>query len=274
MTTQLIKYEAACRAIAECKSVDEVKSWADKAAAMQAYGRMAQDKTMEVDAAEIRIRAERRLGEMLAATKAEGGLSKGAAGAGVNQHSPKEVRSSVTTAPTLADAGISKDLSSRAQKLAAVPEAEFESALAEKRERDRKEGARVSAKLEKAGAKVLKAKTAAEQEREQAAEDAHGDVDPLQMLEDLQQEVERLTAEVNAAQADDLKAEAIKWRRAYEHAVREQSAAMERAHMEKKRHEVTHRQLMRCGKAVGQADPEKIAPTVEAFVRQHKAEVA
>lgn len=84
MTQALVKYEAACRALAECKSVDEVKAWSDKAAAMQAYGHMAKDKSLEVDAAEIRIRAERRLGEMLAAQKADGGLSKGAAGRGVN----------------------------------------------------------------------------------------------------------------------------------------------------------------------------------------------
>ena len=68
--TALIKYEAACLALAECKAVDEVKSWVDKAAAMHAYGRMAKDKTLEVDAAEIRIRAERRLGELIAAQKA------------------------------------------------------------------------------------------------------------------------------------------------------------------------------------------------------------
>ncbi len=108
---------------------------ADKAATPHAYGRMAKDKTLEVDSAEIRIRAERRLGEMLAAQKAEGGLSRGAAGAGVNQHTPAEVRSSVATAPKLADAGISKDLSSRAQKPAAVHEAEFEATVGEWRER-------------------------------------------------------------------------------------------------------------------------------------------
>ena len=59
--TALVKYESACRALAECKAIDEVKEWVDKAAAMQAYSRMAKDKTLEIDAAEIRIRAERRL---------------------------------------------------------------------------------------------------------------------------------------------------------------------------------------------------------------------
>lgn len=152
--TQLIKYEAACRAIAECKAIDEVKGLADKAAAMQAYGRMANDRTLEVDAAEIRIRAERRLGEMLVQQKADGGLSRGQLKQGpalVNHEDGKQ-------APKLADAGISYDLSSRAQKLAAVPEAEFEAELAAKRERDKQDGARVSARLEKAGEKALKSK--------------------------------------------------------------------------------------------------------------------
>lgn len=145
--SQLIKYEAACRALAECKSVDEAKSWTDKAAAMQAYGRMAKDKTLEVDAAEIRIRAERRLGEMLAASDLQAG-GRPAKETGRPQRP--------VSAPKLADAGISKDLSSRAQKLAAVPAAEFEAELAAKRERDKQDGARVSARLEKAGEKALK----------------------------------------------------------------------------------------------------------------------
>ncbi len=186
----LIKYEAACRALAECKSVDEVKSWADKAAAMQAYGRMAKDKTLEVDAAEIRIRSERRLGEMLAATKAEGGLNQSA----TLKRGPVVVADDHGKTPKLADAGISKDLSSRAQKLAAVPEATFEAELAAKRERDRKEGARVSARLEKVGAKAI-------QEREQAIEDDGPDADELATAE----AAERADAEAlqKLLQADD-----------------------------------------------------------------------
>ena len=108
MTTQLIKYEAACRALAECKAVDEVKAWADKAAAMQAYGKMAKDKSLEIDASEIRIRAERRLGEMLSTQKADGGLNRGAqiAGskAGANDGSSAVVADDHR--PKLADAGI------------------------------------------------------------------------------------------------------------------------------------------------------------------------
>jgi hypothetical protein len=92
------------------------------AAAMQAYGRMANDKTLEVDAAEIRMRAERRLGEMLAAQKADGGLSKGQLKQGPALVSDEGGKS----APKLADAGISYDLSSRAQKLAAVREGDFQ----------------------------------------------------------------------------------------------------------------------------------------------------
>ena len=156
--TALIKYDAACRALAECKAIDEVKGWADKAAAMQAYGRMAKDKTLEVDAAEIRIRAERRLGEMLAAQKADGGLNGGTkmtgAKSGANDGSSAVVAND--RRPKLADAGISKDLSSRAQKLAAVPEAEFEAEVGEWRDRVSAEGARVTTRLEKAGERELR----------------------------------------------------------------------------------------------------------------------
>lgn len=262
--TALIKYDEACRAVAACKTTDEVKTWADKAAALQAYGRMAKDRTLEVDAAEIRIRAERRLGEMLASQKAVEGLAKPGVKPASNSVAAKD------RIPKLSDAGISKNLSSRAQKLAAVPADEFEAELAAKRERDRKDGARVSARLEKSGERHMK-KTAAQEQAEQIADDAHGDFDPLAELEQAHTQIEHLTAEIAAAQADDLKAEALKWRRAYDAAVRAQSEAMDRAKKASDREAWAMRQLKRCGKAVGQDDPDKIAATVEAAIRAKAA---
>jgi hypothetical protein len=264
----LVKYEAACRALAECKAVDEVKAWADKAAAMQAYGRMAKDKSLEVDAAEIRLRAERRLGEMLLDQKAGPGLASGARGQLAGKKAGGQAlvtHEGQKTAPKLADAGISYDLSSRAQKLAAVPEAEFEAEVGQWRERVSAEGARVTARLEAAGEREQrKAKPAADQD----------DFDPVAELEKAHAEITKLTAEIEAAEADDLKAEAIKWRRSYEHAQRQQSEAMDRAKQATDREAWTMRQLRRCGKAIGQDDPTKIAPAVEAFVRQYRKEAA
>lgn len=269
MSAQLIKYEAACRALAECKAIDEVKAWADKAAAMQAYGKMAKDKTLEVDAAEIRIRAERRLGEMLVQQKADGGLNKGAQGK-IQQHVGQAVVTNdrLKDAPKLADAGISKDLSSRAQKLAAVPEAEFEEALAEKREIQQREGERVTARLLEKGEKHLKKQALAASEDQELA-DAMG-ADPVELLNDLQRENEALLAQIKTLTAEDTKAELHKMILQRDHAVRQQSEAMDRAALSQKREKRSKHLLMRCGKAVGEEDPEKIPAIVEAMARTYR----
>lgn len=154
----LIKYDAACRALAAAKAVDEVKDLRDKAEAMRIYGMQANNKALEVDAAEIRIRAERRLGELIAAQKSEAGLATGSRGqlAGKGPDGLAVVTDDrQKIAPTLAEAGISKDLSSRSQKLAAVPEDEFEAEVGEWRERVKAEGKRVTTRLEQAGEKAM-----------------------------------------------------------------------------------------------------------------------
>lgn len=143
----LIRYDAACRAIADAKAVDEVKDIRDKAEAMRAYARQAQNRELEVDAAEIRFRAERRLGELIQWQKNFNGLHEGGR--------PKKTGLSenpVSKPPKLSDVGIDKNLANRARKLAAVPEDEFESHLAEWREKVADETEKVSTNLLKAGA--------------------------------------------------------------------------------------------------------------------------
>ncbi|MET3790684.1 hypothetical protein [Aquamicrobium terrae] len=140
----LVRYDAACRALAEAKSVDDVKDIRDRSEAMRAYARQAKNKQLEVDAAEIRIRAERRLGEMIADQRATVGLNTGSLRRG-SQTDPRDDR------PTLADAGIDKHLADRARKLAAIPEAEFTEIVSDWRERVERENERVSVNLLKTG---------------------------------------------------------------------------------------------------------------------------
>lgn len=147
--TRLVKYDEACRAIAAARSVDEVKDWHDKSAAMQAYARQAKNRSLEVDAAEIRLRSERRLGELIAEQKATVGLNPGTrtGGTGGSIKAPPAI-------PTLADARIDKKLSSRAQKLAAVPGEQFEGMLADWRGRVSDETERVTTNLLREGTRA------------------------------------------------------------------------------------------------------------------------
>jgi len=124
---QLIRYEAARQALAECKAVDEVKDIRDKAVAMQAYARQAKDTELMQNAAEIKVRAERALGEMIRQQKDTVGLNEGQLRRG-SYMEPREDK------PTLADVGIDKKLSMRSQQLAAMPEEHFETTVEHFRE--------------------------------------------------------------------------------------------------------------------------------------------
>lgn len=212
--TVLVKYQAARHALAVCKQVDEVKDIRDKAEAMRLYGQMSNDKTLEMDAAEIRIRAERRLGELIGAQKAGPGLNKGG-----NPEFPTG-RQSRPVSPTLADVGISKDLSSRAQAIAAVPEAEFEAEVGEWRERVGAEGARVTTRLVKAGKKA--AAKQPEPDHDNRLTEAIKLVDQLSAETfELQERIEALTVTDLAKKVDELV-------RANAHAVREKDMEMDK----------------------------------------------
>lgn len=131
MSTQLVRYEAARTALAECQRVDEVKDIRDKAEAMAAYARQAKDTELIQYATEIKVRAERKAGELLRLAS-ERGERAGKAEGGKHAAAVLHGKSHDTTSqpPTLADMGITKDQSSRWQSLAGMSDDHFEAAVA------------------------------------------------------------------------------------------------------------------------------------------------
>lgn len=117
---QLVRYETARNALAECQRIDEVKDIRDKAEAMAAYARQAKDTELIQFATEIKVRAERKCGEMLSNTDLRTG------GDAMKARSDDSTK----VPPTLADMGLTKDQSSRYQQLAAMPDEHFETAVA------------------------------------------------------------------------------------------------------------------------------------------------
>jgi hypothetical protein len=114
--TQLVRYDAMCRAIAEAHAVDEVKDIRDKARAIEMYARQAQNTEAERKACEIRLRAERKCGELMAAQFDRTGRGR-----------PEKVSDD----RTLSEVGISRNQSSEWQRLAAIPAERFEADLAD-----------------------------------------------------------------------------------------------------------------------------------------------
>jgi hypothetical protein len=124
---ELVKYNAMCRAIVAAHRIDEVKHIRNVAMAVQCYARQAKNLEAEQQAIEIRIRAERRAGELLSKMPKNNGV--------VDRDKKGQTRSSggrprVSEPPTLADLGITKSQSSRWQKLATMKDEEFEQGVA------------------------------------------------------------------------------------------------------------------------------------------------
>jgi hypothetical protein len=123
----LVKYDTMRVAIEEAREVDEVKAIRDKARALEVYANQALDHEAERKVAEIRIRAERKVGELLKETKKNGARQKPGSNNGAHRGKPAERCSDAPS--TLADLGISADQSSQWQLLAEIPSAEFEDAI-------------------------------------------------------------------------------------------------------------------------------------------------
>ncbi|WBL75622.1 hypothetical protein I3J27_21555 [Bradyrhizobium xenonodulans] len=153
--TELVRYEAARRALAEAVAVDEVKAIHDHAEALRHAARIAGDKQLEIQAAQIRFRAQRRFGELMEQQHAAGKVARG--GRPRSEKTSDEL-SGVSGEPeelpeiTLRDIGVTHRFSSQAQKLAALPPEKFE-ALVERHAEEMLSGkGRVAMDLLKIGA--------------------------------------------------------------------------------------------------------------------------
>ena len=127
MTTTLVKFEAARRALAEAKSVDEVKKIRDHAEAFRVYCKQAGESLeMQNWCAEIKQRAERKAGDLLLRMNKDTGGGDTSGGSRVKP--PQE-------GARLDDLGITKTQSHRWQKLATIPEPTFEKYIQNTKER-------------------------------------------------------------------------------------------------------------------------------------------
>jgi hypothetical protein len=124
--TSLTKYDSTLNALGEAQRVEEVKDIRDQAVAMEEYARQAKNTELIERAVEVRLRAERRAGEMLAemAERGERDNGKGNRNPGLKSHAGT---------PKLADLGITKSQSSRWQHLARLTPEEFERTVAHRK---------------------------------------------------------------------------------------------------------------------------------------------
>lgn len=123
-------YERAIAAIAEAVSADEVMGIRDEAERMRVYARQAKNRQMIADAMEIQLRAERALGGMLIAAKEAGQMGRGGAfnaknGDGTFQGGTFR----------LAEVGVDRKLSMRAQQLAGADDVSFADMLGRARDK-------------------------------------------------------------------------------------------------------------------------------------------
>jgi hypothetical protein len=149
----LTYYDAGRSALIQAVKIDEVKSVLNKAEAMRHYARIAGDYELESMASRLKVRAQRRIGE----------LSKQLEKAEAHGGKVCLPSSGKSKAATLKEAGVSTSQAHRYEKLADIPEEEFEEWI-EAKERKGKiikapevVAAITSKKREQKAAEILKA---------------------------------------------------------------------------------------------------------------------
>jgi myosin heavy subunit len=185
--SNLVKYDQARNALAACRNVDEIKDISDKSEAMRLYAKQANDPEMEQWAAEIKLRAQRAIGEISL------GMEKQK-----NQSALPSGGKSKTDA--LADAGISTSSANRYEQLAKITDAKVEELIAKSKEA----GKPISVKAVLANTATPKpVKEVAPVVDTPVEDDEEEQVDFVKMSEDLHKQLENSRLENESLNVDD-----------------------------------------------------------------------
>lgn len=186
--SNLVKYDQARNALAACRNVDEIKDISDKSEAMRLYAKQANDPEMEQWAAEIKLRAQRAIGEIsLGMEKQQGSNGKLPSGGKFKTEA-------------LADAGISTSSANRYEQLAKITDAKVEELIAKSKEA----GKPISVKAVLANTATPKpVKEVAPVVDTPVEDDEEEQVDFVKMSEDLHKQLENSRRENESLNVDD-----------------------------------------------------------------------
>lgn len=129
---QQLKIEKAREMLAACRRVDEAKSIRDQAVAIRIYFRQ-QNASREAqnDAAEIKVRAERRIGELTRVLEKAPSPKTGKAGPGRGKRAG--TKDMFSKGRALKEIGVSRQQASEFERIASVPERHFEAFIRQQR---------------------------------------------------------------------------------------------------------------------------------------------
>jgi N6-adenosine-specific RNA methylase IME4 len=125
--TSLAQYDRVRAALAEATRVDQVLPILDEVEHIKLYAKQISDRELLADASAFQMKAERRLGIVIAAAKEAGHFKQG--------RQPKKSETEVFPRTTLQEVGVDHKLSTRAQRSASISEQAFEAMVAATRER-------------------------------------------------------------------------------------------------------------------------------------------
>jgi len=120
--TALVRYEAMRREVAECARIDEAAQIRDKAAALKLYAKQSKDRDLQRWVSEIQLRATIKLGELSRKLPTVQGRRTDKELVPTDEYKSKS--------ETLAEAGISQPVASRAEALTGRADLDDESGLA------------------------------------------------------------------------------------------------------------------------------------------------